>query len=98
MVVDWAAWCAMQLAVPLELLHVLERHPERGAPDDLSGAIGLGAQEHLLKGPSELDARRSMLAQGASFSRLRVDARPLPVRSRSMAGCVTMSSSRACWT
>ncbi len=64
-VVDWAAWCALQLAVPLELLHVLERHPERGAPDDLSGAIGLGAQEQLLKELSELDARRSTLAQQA---------------------------------
>lgn len=64
-VVDWAAWCAMQLAVPLELLHVLERHPERGAVDDLSGAIGLGAHEQLLTQLSELDARRSTLAQEA---------------------------------
>lgn len=64
-VVDWASWCANQLAVPLELLHVLERLPERRATNDLSGAISLGAQEELLKELSELDARRSSLAQAA---------------------------------
>jgi hypothetical protein len=33
---------------PLELLHVIDRHPERGSGKDHSGAIGIGAQEALL--------------------------------------------------
>jgi nucleotide-binding universal stress UspA family protein len=64
-VVDWAAWCAMQTAVPLELLHVLEKRPERAVAHDLSGAIGLGSQELLLNELTELDARRSALEQQA---------------------------------
>lgn len=64
-VIDWAAWSAMRLDVPLELLHVLERHPERSAASDYSGAIGLGAQEALLNELSDLDAKRSKLAQEA---------------------------------
>lgn len=64
-VIDWAAWCALRLAVPLELLHVLERDPELAAVTDLSGAIGFGAQEALLAQLSELDAQRSKLAQEA---------------------------------
>jgi nucleotide-binding universal stress UspA family protein len=47
-VTDYAAWAAVRLAVPLELLHVIERHPERGSGDDRSGAIGVDAQESLL--------------------------------------------------
>ena len=63
-VIDWAAWSALRLEVPLELLHVLERS-ERPLLTDYSGAIGLGAQEALLDELSELDARRSKLAQAA---------------------------------
>lgn len=63
--IDWAAWSARRLDVPLEFLHVLERHPERAAVSDYSGAIGLGAQDSLLHELSELDARRGRLAQEA---------------------------------
>ena len=63
-VIDWAAWSALRLEAPLELLHVLERS-ERPLLTDYSGAIGLGAQEALLDELSELDARRSKLAQEA---------------------------------
>lgn len=58
-VIDWAAWAALRLAAPLEFLHVLERHPERAESADLSGAIGLGAQESLLQQLSDDDAQRS---------------------------------------
>ncbi len=58
-VIDWAAWAAVRLAAPLEFLHVLERHPERAHSADLSGTIGLGAQEALLQQLSDEDNRRS---------------------------------------
>lgn len=53
-VADHAAWAAQRLGAPLELLHVIDRHPEVGTSDDHSGAIGVNAQEHLL---AELTAR-----------------------------------------
>ena len=63
-VIDWAAWSALRLKAPLELLHVLERS-DRPLVTDYSGAIGLGAQEALLEELSELDAQRGKLAQEA---------------------------------
>ncbi|WP_296495384.1 universal stress protein [Rhodoferax sp.] len=61
-VIDWSAWAAQRLAVPLEFLHVLERHPERASTQDFSGAIGLGAQEAILQNLSESDALHSKAA------------------------------------
>jgi nucleotide-binding universal stress UspA family protein len=58
-VIHWAAWAAVKMAAPLEFLHVLERHPEHAEATDLSGAIGLGAQELLLQDLSARDERRS---------------------------------------
>jgi nucleotide-binding universal stress UspA family protein len=72
-VIDWAAWSALRLDAPLDLLHVLERI-DRPSILDYSGAIGLGAQEALLEELSELDARRSKLAQEAG-RQLMADAR-----------------------
>ncbi|MEE3109976.1 MAG: universal stress protein, partial [Pseudomonadota bacterium] len=43
-VVDYSVWAAQRLAAPLELLHVLERHPEIAAHADHSGTLGLDAQ------------------------------------------------------
>ena len=77
-VIDWAAWSALRLAAPLEFLHVLERHPERAASADLSGAIGLGAQESLLQQLSDDDAQRSQ--------RQREAGRELLAHARSRAG------------
>lgn len=64
-VIDGAVWSSQRLDAPLEFLHVLERHPERAAVSDYSGAIGLGAQESLLLELSVLDEQRSKLAQKA---------------------------------
>ena len=72
-VIDWAAWSALRLGTPLELLHVLER-TDRPLVTDFSGAIGLGAQEALLGELSTLDAQRGKLAQEAG-QRLMADAR-----------------------
>jgi nucleotide-binding universal stress UspA family protein len=63
--IDAAIWSAQGLDVPLEFLHVLERHPERASVSDYSGAIGLGAQDSLLHRLSEVDEQRGKLAQEA---------------------------------
>ncbi|MDP3799451.1 MAG: universal stress protein [Polaromonas sp.] len=62
-VCDYATWAAQRLAVPLEFLHVLDRHPERAPVTDYSGSIGLGTQESLLQELGALDEKRSTLAQ-----------------------------------
>lgn len=62
-VCDYAAWAAQRLMVPLEFLHVLDRHPEHAPVTDFSGNIGLGTQESLLQELGALDEKRSTLAQ-----------------------------------
>ncbi len=68
-VADYAIWCAKQVAMPLEFLHVLERHPERGSGADHSGAIGIHAQDALLDSlvADEAAANRLAREQGRSF-------------------------------
>lgn len=56
-VTDYAAWAARRLDAPLELLHVIDRHPEIGRGDDHSGSIGFDAQELLLSELAERDAQ-----------------------------------------
>ena len=73
-VADYGAWAARRLDAPLELLHVLDRHPEIASGADHSGAIGFDAQEQLLSTLSERDEARSRAAreQGRVFlNRLR---------------------------
>ncbi|MDP3873990.1 MAG: universal stress protein [Pseudomonadota bacterium] len=73
-VADYAAWAAQRLDAPLEFLHVIDRHPERGSGKDHSGSIGVGAQEALLTELSEHDAAfaRTAREQGRVFlNRLR---------------------------
>jgi nucleotide-binding universal stress UspA family protein len=62
-VCDYAAWAALQLVAPLELAHVLDRASQQSQRSDLSGSIGLGAQEDLLEQLSSLDEQRNKLAQ-----------------------------------
>ena len=64
-VVDWATWASLSLAMPMELLHVLERHPERADVDDYSGTIGVDARESLLQELSDADQKHSKQAQEA---------------------------------
>jgi nucleotide-binding universal stress UspA family protein len=68
-VTDYAAWAAERLGAPLELLHVIDRHPETAHSDDHSGAIGPNAQESLLSQLSAQDEARSRAAreQGRLF-------------------------------
>ena len=73
-VADYAAWAARRMHAPLELLHVIDRHPEVAMAADHSGAIGFDAQEQLLSELSDEDASRSKAAreQGRIFlNRLR---------------------------
>lgn len=73
-VADYAAWAARRMDAPLELLHVIDRHPEQGSGEDHSGAIGIDAQENLLTKLSAEDEARTKNAreQGRIFlNRLR---------------------------
>lgn len=58
---DYAAWASQRLEAPLILLHVLDKstYPVN---TNLSGNIGLGSREALLKELAELDEKRSHLA------------------------------------
>lgn len=60
-VCDYGAWASLTLKAPLKFLHVIEKTHTPGT-DDLSGAIGLGGRDLLLKELSELDARRHIVA------------------------------------
>lgn len=60
-VCDASAWCATTLNAPVLALHVLDR-AETPALADLTGAIGLGAREQLLKELADLDHQRVRLA------------------------------------
>lgn len=73
-VADYAAWAARRMDAPLEFLHVIDRHLEQGSAEDHSGAIGMDAQEDLLRKLSAEDEARTLLAreQGRVFlNRLR---------------------------
>ena len=58
-VADYAAWAARKLALPLELLHIIDRHQEMSASTDHSGAIGVDAQENLLHQLTEEEGTRA---------------------------------------
>lgn len=59
-VCDYAAWASKQMQAPLVLLHVLElsHYPDER---NLSGNIGLGSREYLLKELADLDEKRAKL-------------------------------------
>ncbi len=59
-VCDHAAWVASLLGLEIELLHVLDRTPD-AVRTDLSGSIGLGAQDHLMERLVSLDEERGRL-------------------------------------
>lgn len=76
-VTDYAAWAAQRLVAPLELLHVIDRHPELGSGHDHSGAIGVNAQEKLLDELAAEDRAKTRSAREAGrvfLNRLRLRA------------------------
>ncbi len=68
-VTDYAAWCAQRMALPLELLHVLEQHPDWGRSADHSGALGFKAQDVLMEElvVGEASANRDARERGRLF-------------------------------
>ena len=58
---DAAAWAALRLDAPLQLLHVLDR-AESPTPHDLSGSIGFDSRELLLQELAALDEKRGKIA------------------------------------
>lgn len=64
-VADYAAWAARRIGAPLEFLHILDRHPERGSGEDHSGAIGIDARASLLSELADKDEARSREARDA---------------------------------
>lgn len=83
-VADYAAWAATRLSLPLEFLHVIDRHPETASTRDRSGAIGFGAHESLLDALTSDDEARSRAwrEEGrALLNRLRARAKAAGVES-----------------
>ncbi|WP_019675812.1 universal stress protein [Arsukibacterium perlucidum] len=70
-VCDYAVWAARRLAVPMAVIHVLDKAQHTHTPD-LSGSIGLGSQEVLLQQLAELDEKHGKLAM--ERGRLMLDA------------------------
>ncbi len=62
-VCDLAAWAAVRMPASVDVLHVLDRLETTPAQIDLSGSIGLGANEALLSELTALDEKKSRLAQ-----------------------------------
>ncbi|MGC2857230.1 universal stress protein [Novispirillum sp. DQ9] len=61
-VYDHAAWAAKRMALPVEVLHVLDHHREKAAVADFSGAIGVDARDELLTQLAEVDAAKGKVA------------------------------------
>lgn len=62
-VCDYAAWSAGRLGASVELLHVIERHPQVALVGDRSGRLGMDDAETLLQELADLDEARNRLAQ-----------------------------------
>lgn len=60
-VCDLAAWASKRLALPIELLHVVQRKDAVAERRDLSGAIGLGVKTDLLEELTRLEAADARL-------------------------------------
>ncbi|MDP2153013.1 MAG: universal stress protein [Methylotenera sp.] len=62
-VTDYATWAARRMDAPLELLHIIDRHPEVATDNDHSGAIGINAEQNLLTKLSDQDELRIKAAR-----------------------------------
>jgi nucleotide-binding universal stress UspA family protein len=77
-VCDLAAWASKRLALPVELLHVVQRRDAVAARHDLSGAIGLGVKTNLMEelvrleeSDAKLQVERGRVLLAAGEQRLR---------------------------
>ncbi len=62
-VADYASWAARGLNVPLEFLHILDRHPELSSGHDHSGSLGPEPQHALMEQLIAEDSVRSKIAR-----------------------------------
>jgi len=63
-VAEAAGWAAERIERPVQLLHIIDKHPERAQKnDDHSGALGIDAQEHLLTDLTVADEEKSKKAR-----------------------------------
>lgn len=62
-VTDYAAWAAQRMGAPLELLHIIDQHPETSNSQDHSGSIGIDSQELLLSALADEDAVKNKMAR-----------------------------------
>jgi len=63
-VAEAAGWAAERIERPVQLLHIIDKHPERAQKnDDHSGALGIDAQEHLLTDLTAADEENSKKAR-----------------------------------
>ncbi len=60
-VCDLAAWASKRLAMPVELLHVVQRSDAVSARSDRSGAIGLGVKSSLMEELVQMEAAETKL-------------------------------------
>jgi nucleotide-binding universal stress UspA family protein len=58
-----AAWAALRLGLPVEVLHVIEYHLHTTARFDRAGYLGVDTGEELLRELSVLDEQRNRIAQ-----------------------------------
>lgn len=58
-----AAWAAARLSASVQVLHALDHHRERADMADLSGSIGVDAQEELLEELTRLEEAKGRVAQ-----------------------------------
>lgn len=77
-VCSYAGWAAQRLGLPVELLHVVQRHDPITTRRDLSGAIGLGVKSELMdelvrlseeSSRAEIEKGRVLLAAGEQILR-----------------------------
>ena len=76
-VADYSAWAAERFSLPLELLHIIDRHQETATSDDHSGAIGFDAQENLLNRLTEEEGERSPSSSVRRLSRFSCASKPM---------------------
>ncbi|WP_017462329.1 universal stress protein [Dyella ginsengisoli] len=83
-VVDHAAWAASRLGAGIELLHAIDRHPERPTTADLSGNLGVDTDQALLSELAGLDEQRGRLAMARGHQLL--DAARADLQQRGVSG------------
>jgi nucleotide-binding universal stress UspA family protein len=62
-VYEHTAWAAKKLDAPVQVIHLLEPHPERPLMSDWSGNLGMDSREQLMEELVQLEATQARIAQ-----------------------------------